>query len=393
MEVHFFDLRQQYHSMKSEVRSALEEVLAGGRFTLGEKVDYFELNFAAYIGTKYAIAVNSGTSALWLALLAAGVREGDEVITTPNTFIATAEAISFAGAIPLFIDIDEETYNLDPYRLREFLDKNCEFHGNRLIHLSTNRPVTGVIPVHLYGHPCDMEPILQLAASYNLKVIEDCAQAHGAEYQFPNSSISQFQGWVRVGRIGDAGCFSFYPTKNLGAYGEGGAVVTDSTEVAERVRMLRDHGQMVKNRHQLKGFNCRMSAFQGAILGIKLKYLEEWNSQRRQRADMYNRLLSHTPLITPKQASYAKHVHHLYVVRSEKKDDLQNYLRSRGIQTAVHYPTPVHLQEAYRELGYAEGSFPGAEKHCRQVLSLPIYPELKEEEIVHVAQEIKAFFR
>lgn len=392
MEVNFFDLKQQYQTLKDEVQGEIQEVLESGHFALGKKVDSFEKGFAAHVGRAHAVAVNSGTSALWLALLACGVKKGDGVLTTPNTFIATAEAISFVGATPFFVDVEQSCYNLDPLKLKEFVEKSCTFNQQRLVDSSTNQPITCIVPVHLYGHPCDIAPILEIARKYNLKVVEDCAQAHGAEYEFSNSSLSQFRGWVRVGRTGDVGCFSFYPTKNLGAYGEGGAIVTDDEGIANSVRMLRDHGQPSKNFHQLKGFNCRMSALQGAILGVKLRHLDDWNSRRRKIANLYNQLLSDT-VITPREADHSRHVYHLYVVRTPSRDQLQKYLKSKGIHTAIHYPTPIHLQEAYRELGYGLGSFPVAEKHSEEVISLPIYPELREEEVEYVTEQIRSFFR
>nr|NIS76323.1 aminotransferase class I/II-fold pyridoxal phosphate-dependent enzyme [Deltaproteobacteria bacterium] len=326
MRVNFLDLKAQYETIQEEVSEALIEVMQKTAFAGGPFVAKFEDDFAGFCGTGYAAGVGSGTEALWLALLALGIGPGDEVITVPNTFIATAEAISFCGAVPVFVDIDEETHNIDP----------------GLIEAAITPRTKAIIPVHLFGQCADMDSIMGIAKKYGLYVVEDAAQAHGAEYK-----------GKRAGSIGDAGCFSFYPGKNLGGYGEAGAIITNNPEIDEKIRMLRDHGQAKKYDHALIGWNSRMDGFQGAVLGVKLKYLNEWNEARRQNAKLYDEFLSGIDgIITPKEAEYNKHVYHLYAIRAKGRDALMKSLAEKEIFCGIHYPVPVHLQKAYEFLGY-----------------------------------------
>lgn len=365
MKVPFLDLKVQYNSLKAEITVALQEVMDNTAFAGGKFVAQFENNFANYCQTDFAIAVNSGTSALWLALLALGIGEGDEVITVPSTFIATAEAISFCGAKPVFVDIDDKTYNMNP----------------ELIEPAITGKTKAIIPVHLFGQPADMDPILAIAKKYGLNVIEDACQAHGAEYK-----------GKRAGSMGDAGCFSFYPGKNLGAYGEGGAVITNKIEIYEKIGMLRDHGQSKKYYHAMIGWNARMDGFQGAILNVKLKSLELWNQARRNNAMLYNKLLNNVQgVVIPKEADYAKHIYHVYAIRVQNRDELMKFLVEKDIYTGIHYPIPVHLQEAYQFLGLGEGSFPVAEKCANEFISLPMFPELADEQIEYITAQIKQF--
>jgi dTDP-4-amino-4,6-dideoxygalactose transaminase len=369
MRVPFLDLARQYRQLREEIDRGIGRALSSGWYILGEELAAFEREFAAYCGARHAVGVGSGTDALHLALRACGIGPGDAVITAPNTAVPTACAISSAGARPVFVDIDPETYTLDPERLRAYLKAQPPSTRARAI-----------IPVHLFGHPADMDPILEVAVEYGLKVIEDAAQAHGAEHA-----------GRKVGRLGDAGCFSFYPTKNLGAYGDAGMVVTDSDEVAHRVRMMRNYGEEAKYRNRTRGFNSRLDELQSAILRIKLGYLEAWVAARRDLARLYGERLARTPLVLPIESPRTKHCYHLYVVRSADRDRLRRHLEEHGIGTGTHYPMPVHYQEAYRDLGYASGDFPHAERSCREILSLPLYPELAEEEVRYVCSAIGRF--
>jgi dTDP-4-amino-4,6-dideoxygalactose transaminase len=365
----FFDLSQQYRCIQAEIDAAVARALASGWYILGQELAAFEREFAAYCGVRHAVGVGSGTEALHLALRACGVQPGDAVITVPNTAVPTVCAIVAANARPVFVDIDPRTYNLDPVKLRSYL--------------TNQRPpfrIKAVIPVHLYGQPADLQPILDIAGEYGLPVIEDAAQAHGAEYN-----------GRKAGSLGLAGCFSFYPTKNLGAYGDAGMVVTNDDAVAQGVRMLRNYGEEAKYVNRLQGFNSRLDELQAAILRVKLKHLDEWVAARRRRARLYGELLAGMPLGLPAQMASASHTYHLYVVRSARRDDLQQYLKANGIGTSIHYPLPIHFQAAYRELGYTAGDFPEAERASREILSLPFYPELTEEEIRHVAGVLRAF--
>jgi dTDP-4-amino-4,6-dideoxygalactose transaminase len=359
--VPFLDLKIQYASIKSEVDEAVQRVLASGQFVLGEEVETFEEQFAAYCRVRHAVAVNSGTSALHLALLAAGVGPGDEVITVSHTFVATAAAIRYTGAKPVFVDIDPESYTMSAAQVEARITQRTKV----------------VLPVHLYGQPADMDPILQVAAKHGLPVVEDAAQAHGAEYK-----------GRRVGGIGDLGCFSFHPGKNLGAYGEGGSVVTNNPEFARTLRMLRNWGQERKQHHELRGFNYRMASLQGAILAVKLRHLEAWTAARRSHAARYNELLGKLDMGLPAVMPYARHVFHIYAVRVPQRDRLLEDLKGKGVHAAVHYRTPVHLQPSYADLGYAPGDFPHAEKVGNEVLSLPMFAELTEKQMQLVSEKL-----
>jgi dTDP-4-amino-4,6-dideoxygalactose transaminase len=362
LRVPFLDLNAHHAAFVNEFTGAIREVVESSAFAGGPFVERFEQEFAAYCGSKYAIGVGNGTDALWLALLALGIGEGDEVVTVPNTFIATAEAIIRCNARPVFVDVDEITFTLDPAELEECLTGKTK----------------AIIPVHLFGQPADMDPILQFARANDLFVIEDAAQAHGALYKDRN-----------VGTTGDAGCFSFYPGKNLGAFGEAGAVVTNDAGLAEKIRVLRDHGQSRKYHHALMGWNCRMDGIQAAVLSVKLRHLEQANLRRRQRASLYNEAFaSFDDVATPVEADYARHVYHIYAVRVQKRDELRRFLEAKGIGCGVHYPIPIHLQEACRNFGYSEGAFPIAENLAKEFLSLPMFPELAEEQIKYVVRSV-----
>ncbi|MBU1136567.1 MAG: DegT/DnrJ/EryC1/StrS family aminotransferase [Nanoarchaeota archaeon] len=366
MEIPFVDLKSQYKAIKEEIDSAIRSILENTAFILGEAVENFEKSFAEYCNKKFSIGLNSGTSALQLALIASGVKLGDEVITVPNTFIATAEAISMVGAKPVFVDIEPKTCTIDVSKIESAITEKTK----------------AIIPVHLYGQPADMKPILEIAEKHNLIVIEDACQAHGAEYKGKKLPIS------------DIGCFSFYPGKNLGAYGEAGAVVTDNPELAEKIKILRDHGQEKKYIHKIKGFNARIEGIQGAVLGVKLKYLEEWNEKRRKNAQLYNELLKDlNEIIIPHEAEYSKHIYHLYVIKAKNRDKLQEFLKQKGVSSGLHYPVPIHLQEAYSDLNYNKGDFPITESCVNEILSLPMFPELSEEQIKYIVDSIKEFYK
>jgi dTDP-4-amino-4,6-dideoxygalactose transaminase len=360
--VPYLDLKAQYRSIKPEIDAAISEVLESCQFVLGPGVTAFEQEFAAFCGAAECIALNSGTSALHLALLAAGIGAGDEVITTPFTFVASVAAILYAGARPVLVDIDPRSFTLDPAKVEAAITSRTK----------------ALLPVHLYGQPSDMDPLIQIARHHGLIVIEDAAQAHGAKYKGRS-----------VGSIGDMACFSFYPGKNLGAYGEGGAVTTSNPEYARTVRMLRDWGQDRKYHHLLRGYNYRMEGFQGAVLRVKLRHLEQWTESRRALVRKYNELLADCNLETPVEMPWARHVYHVYTVRSEERDRLQAALNDEGIQTGIHYPVPVHLQPAYADLGYGPGAFPQAEAAAKQVLSLPLYPELPPQGVARVGGAVK----
>jgi len=366
MKIQFVDLSRQYDSIRSEVDNAISNVLDRSAFILGENVEVFENQFAEFCKVKHCVGVDSGTSALALSLEAIGVKPGDEVITVPNTFIATALAISWSGARPVFVPIQPDTYNMDPSKLEAAITERTK----------------AILPVHLYGQPCDMSPIMEIAEKHDLRVVEDACQAHGAEYN-----------GKKVGSFGDAAAFSFYPGKNLGAYGDGGAVVTNDSEINNSIRMLRNYGQKEKYNHILKGYNRRLDGVQAAVLYVKLKRLEEWNEMRRKNAAYYNKLLSDScnDIDLPKEAHYSKHIYHIYALRSNYRDLLKEFLESRGIATGIHYPIPVHLQKSYADLGYKEGDFSITEGYSKQLLSVPMFPELKKEEIEYVAESINEF--
>jgi dTDP-4-amino-4,6-dideoxygalactose transaminase len=373
-EVPFLDLVTPHVEMEEQLVSVFRNALQTAGFIGGKPVQEFEDAFAQFCEMKYCVGVGSGTDALRFALTASGVSAGDSVLTVANTFIATTEAITQAGAMPEFVDIDERTYNIDPEKLREYLELNCDrdpFSG-RPTSRRTGRTITAIVPVHLYGQMADMDPILQLAASYNLLVIEDACQAHGAEY-----FSRREQCWKKAGSVGKAAAFSFYPGKNLGACGEAGAITTNYADVAEIARKLRDHGQAAKYYHDVEGYNGRLDAIQAGILHAKLSLLPEWNSKRHELAETYNRELSRIEgIVVPFEPDWARAIYHLYVVRVPDRQEMQNSLKAAGIATGIHYPVPLHLQEAYRQLGYRKGDLPVTERVSAQIVSLPMYPQL-----------------
>jgi dTDP-4-amino-4,6-dideoxygalactose transaminase len=359
----FVDLQTQYRSLRGEIDAAVLKVLDSAQFVLGPAVAGFEKDFAAYCHTREAIGVNSGTSALHLALLSVGVGPGDEVITTPYTFVATAAAIEYAGARPVFVDVEPDYLTMDPAKIEAAITPRTK----------------AIVPVHLYGQAADMDPILEIARRRGIPVIEDACQSHGADYN-----------GRRCGSFGELACFSFYPGKNLGAYGEGGAVVTDDPALTAKIRLLRAWGEEVRYEHKFRAFNYRMDGVQGAILGVKLKHLETWTEARRSRAATYRRLLADAPVKLPAERPGSRHVYHLFVVRTPERDRLRARLTDAGIQTGVHYPIPVHLQPAYRDLGYSAGDFPVCEAASAEVLSLPMFPELTDAQIAEVADVVTA---
>jgi len=361
----YLDLKAQYRSIKPEIDAAVLKVLESGEFVLGSEVAKFEEEFAAYCGARHAVGVNSGTSALHLALLAAGVGPGDEVITVPFTFVATTAAIRYTGAKPVFVDIDPKAYNLDPARIEARIAPRTK----------------AIVPVHLYGQPADMDRTLEIARKHNLIVIEDAAQAHGAEYK-----------GRRAGSLGHLAAFSFYPTKNLGACGEGGIVTTNDPELARTVRLLRDWGTERKYHHALKGYNYRMEGIQGAVLRVKLRYLERWTEDRRAHAATYTRLLAESGVAAPYVMPDVRHVYCVYSVRAPQRPALIECLRARQIHYAIHYPVPIHLMEAHADLGYRAGDFPVSEAAAEQVLALPIYPEMTREQVEAVADAVAGAF-
>jgi dTDP-4-amino-4,6-dideoxygalactose transaminase len=360
------DLKAQYASIKTEVDEAISQVVESCQFILGPRVEAFEADFAAYCQTRFAFGTNSGSSALHLAFMAAGVGVGDEVITVSYTFVATVAAIIHTGATPVFVDIDPRTCNIDPAKIEAAIT-----------------PATKVImPVHLYGNCADMDPILDIARRHNLIVIEDAAQAHGAEDK-----------GRRAGSMGELASFSFYPGKNLGAFGEAGAVVTNNEKYVDVITQLRDQGQSAKYAHERVGYNYRMEAIQGAVLGVKLKHLDEWTTKRRQLADVYRRELAESGVRLLAEPSGCKSVYHIFPLFTDQRDDLREYLQNKGIGTGVHYPIPVHLQRGFSGLGYNQGDLPETERVCREVLSLPMYPELKEETAIEIADSVRQFCR
>jgi dTDP-4-amino-4,6-dideoxygalactose transaminase len=362
IQVPYLDLKAQYRSIKPEIDAAIAGVLESAQFVLGSEVSGFEREFAAYCGSAECVALNSGTSALHLALLAAGVKAGDEVITVPFTFVASVAAVIYAGARPVLVDIDPRSYTMDPSKLEAAITPRSR----------------AILPVHLYGQPTDMDSIMEVARRHRLAVIEDAAQAHGAHYK-----------GRPIGNRSDITCYSFYPTKNLGAYGEGGAVTTNNAEYAETIRKLRDWGQDSKYHHVFRGYNYRMEGLQGAILRVKLRHLNQWIEARRAVAGRYANMLANCGVDLPQEMPWARHVYHVYTLRAEDRDGLRSALQAEGIQTAVHYALPAHLQPAYSDLGYSKGSFPQSEAAAAQVLSLPIYPEIPEQAVVRVGNAVK----
>lgn len=366
MKVSFLDMSRQHAAMKTEIDEALARVFNRAWFILGEEGEAFEQEFAAYLGARHGVGVGSGTEALHLALLACGVGPGDEVITVPNTAVPTISAISFAQAQPVLVDIDPATYTMDVAQVEAAITLRTKV----------------LLPVHLYGQTADLDPLLEIARRRKLYVVEDACQAHGATYA-----------GGKAGTFGDAGCFSFYPSKNLGAYGDGGFVCTDNPEIAERLRLLRNYGQTKRYYHATKGFNSRLDELQAAILRAKLLYLDYWNARRQELARLYHQLLQGLPVVLPQTMAWGEHVFHLYVIRCDKRDQLCSFLAERGIQTIIHYPVPVHRQEAYLDLSMPPGALPEAEKAAQEIVSLPLYPEILEDEIEHVAAAIREFYQ
>jgi dTDP-4-amino-4,6-dideoxygalactose transaminase len=362
VRVPFLDLKAHHAPLRTEIDLAIAEVIDSGAFAGGPVVAQFEDEFAAFCGTRHAIGVGNGTDALWLALLACGIGPDDEVITVPNTFMATAEAITYTGATPVFVDVDEHTYTMDP----------------GLLERARTPRTKAIIPVHLFGQVADLDPILSFARRHGLYLIEDAAQAHGAEYK-----------GHKAGSIGDAGCFSFYPGKNLGAFGEAGAVVTNDDKLQDKIRVLRDHGQVRKYHHAMVGWNCRMDGIQAAILRIKLRHLEQANQRRRTHAGQYDQLFQGlAEVVPPLEAAYGKHVYHVYPIRVRERDEVMRRLEEKGIACGIHYPVPIHLQEAYRGLGYRADAFPVSERICTEFISLPMFPELTPAQVELVVDSV-----
>jgi dTDP-4-amino-4,6-dideoxygalactose transaminase len=387
--VSFLDLVSPHVELEQELTEVFRKALRTAGFIGGPMVEDFEKAFARFCETQEAVAVSSGTDALRFALMACGVKNGDVVVTVPHTFIATTEAISQAGATPEFVDIDERTYNLDPNKLREYLETRCTTNSSgQLINQRSGRPVTAIVPVHLYGQMADMDAIQDIADHYGLMVIEDACQAHGAEYLSHKRG-----GWMKAGSMGKAAAFSFYPGKNLGACGEAGAATTNDQQIAARIRMLRDHGQQKKYYHDVEGYNGRLDAIQAGLLHVKLGHLDKWNALRRERAAEYNRLLAtcQGSITLPYEPSWSRTVYHLYVIRTEDRDGMMIHLKNAGIGTGIHYPIPLHLQKAYIELGYKLGDFPICEKVATEIVSLPMFPQLTSEQQARVGAEALRF--
>jgi dTDP-4-amino-4,6-dideoxygalactose transaminase len=364
-KVPLLDLRAQLATIREEIRAAVDKVLESGTYIMGPEVKEFEKEVAEYVGVKHAIGVGNGTDALLLTLDAMGIGPGDEVITTPFTFFATAETVSQLGATPVFVDIDPKTYNIDVNQIREKITPRTK----------------AIIPVHIFGQPADMDEIMEIAREHNLYVLEDAAQAMGSEYK-----------GKKIGSIGHAATFSFFPTKNLGGYGDGGMVVTNDDELAQKIRILRVHGSNPKYYHSMVGYNSRLDELQAAMLRVKLRYLDQWNDARREKAALYNELLKDTPVVTPYHAEDRKHIYHLYIIQAEERDALMAYLKEQGISCGVYYPVPLHRQEVYKDLGYGENSLPNAEYMANRTFAIPLYPELPEEEMVRIAETIKKFY-
>ncbi len=385
----FADIVTPHLNMEEDLVAVFRSALRTGKFIGGSEVEEFEVEFAQYCGAKYCAAVGSGTDALRFALIAAGVRPGETAVTVPNTFMATAEAISQAGAAVDFVDIDERTYNMDAEALKVYLESKCAVDNvsGRPVNKATGSVVSAVIPVHLYGQMADMDPIMELAQKYRLTVVEDACQAHGAEY------FSKREGrWMKAGSIGHAAAFSFYPAKNLGAFGEGGAVTTGSQDIARRVKMLRDHGQSRKYYHEIEGYNGRLDAIQAGILRIKLRRLTEWNALRQEAAASYGQLLRDINAVSiPYEPEWSRCVHHLYVIRVKDREGLRQHLSDNSIDTGLHYPVPLHLQDAYVHSGFKKNDFPMSEKAAEEILSLPMYPGLTMSQQQRVADAIRQY--
>ncbi|MBI4982946.1 MAG: DegT/DnrJ/EryC1/StrS family aminotransferase [Candidatus Omnitrophica bacterium] len=368
MKIQFSDLGLQHKEIKKDIMQSVNKVLKKGDFILGDDVRLFEEEFAKFCNTKYAVGVSSGTAALFLACLSIGVGPQDEVIVPSFTYIATALGVSYTGAKPVFVDIEEDTYNIDINKIKSAITKNTK----------------AIMPVHLYGHPANMPAIMKIAKEYNLKVIEDAAQAHGASIKMEDGS------WKVTGGIGDIGCFSFYPSKNLGALGDGGMVVTNDKEIYKKLLMFRDYGRISKYEHAIIGYNSRLDTLQAGILRAKLKKLNSWNNMRIKAASIYNKLLGEIEgVVVPMVLSTVKHVYHVYAIRSKKRDELFNGLKDSGVSAIIHYPIPLHLQKAYEDLGHKTGDFPVSEKIAQEIMSIPMYPHIKEKEIKYVVNVIK----
>jgi dTDP-4-amino-4,6-dideoxygalactose transaminase len=384
----FLDLVTPHLELEQELTGVFRRALHTAGFIGGPMVEDFEEAFAAFCSTNFSIAVSSGTDALRFAIMTCGVQPGDVVLTVPHTFIATTEAISQAGAVPEFVDIDARTYNMSVESLRLYLEEQCSRDGSgKLISLRSGRPVTAVVPVHLYGQMADMDSIMSLASQYGLAVIEDACQAHGAEY-----FSKKFNRWMKAGSMGCAAAFSFYPGKNLGACGEAGAVTTNDARLADKIKMLRDHGQVKKYHHDVEGYNGRLDAIQAGLLHAKLAHLAKWNTQRRDRAAEYNRLFAADETLTlPYEPSWSRAVYHLYVIRTDDREGMMSHLNKAGIGTGIHYPIPLHMQKAYASLNYCLEDFPVARRIASEIVSLPMFPQLTADQQARVAEEVLAF--
>jgi dTDP-4-amino-4,6-dideoxygalactose transaminase len=387
----FLDLVTPHQELEEELLAVVKKAFSNAGFIGGPMVDEFEREFAAFCGTKYCVGVNSGTDALRFAFMAAGVEQGDILVTVPHTFIATTEAISQAGAQIRFVDIHEQTYTMDPAKLREYLEMRCHFDSSsgKLMERESKRRVAGIVPVHLYGQTADMDPIQELATKFNLFVIEDACQAHGAEYFSKRDGV-----WKKAGSMGRAAAFSFYPGKNLGACGEAGAVTTNDEPMAQRMRMIRDHGQARKYYHDVEGYNGRLDSLQAGFLSVKLPHLARWNEARRAVAHRYHELLAEAndAVVIPREAEWTKGVYHLYVVRVQDREAVQKHLADAGIGTGIHYPIPLHLQKAYQHLGYKIGDFPITERVAAEIVSLPMFPQLRHSQQKEVVSRMMEFF-
>lgn len=366
MKLHMVDVVGQYKKIKPEIDAAVQSVLESGQFILGKEVGEFECKIAGYVGAKYAVGCASGTDALQVAMMALGIGHGDEVITTPFTFVATTETIALLGAKPVYVDIDPKTYNIDP----------------SLIEAAITRSTKAIMPVHLFGQAADMDPIMEIARKHNLKVIEDAAQALGASYK-----------GKKVCSFGDAACISYFPSKNLGAFGDAGMIVTNNADLGDRMKMITAHGSKVRYHHEVVGVNSRLDTLQAVILAVKLKYLEEWNAARRKAAERYNALLQGAPVALPYVSPDGEHIFHQYTIRAPRRDALADHLKAKGIPHGVYYPIPLHLQKAFAVAGSAKGDFPISEKAAEEVLSLPMHTELTEEQLVYVTDTVKEFYR
>jgi len=389
-KVPFLDLVTPHQELKSELVQVLQDALGNAGFIGGPRVENFERDFANFCDARYCVGVNSGTDALRFAFMAADVKPGEIIVTVPHTFIATTEAISQVGAIIAFVDINEQTYTMDPEKLREYLDERCSFDSKsgKLIEKASKRIVSAIVPVHLYGQTADMDPILELAGKYRLAVIEDACQAHGAAYYSRKD-----RAWKKAGSMGIAAAFSFYPGKNLGACGEAGAITTNDEKMAARMKMIRDHGQAKKYYHDIEGYNGRLDSIQAGFLSVKLRHLGEWNEKRRQLAHRYHELFADMKdsMVIPIEAEWTKGVYHLYVVRVQDREHLQAHLSEAGIGSGIHYPIPLHLQKAYNHLGYNRGDFPVTERVAAEIVSLPMFPQLQPAQQQSVASAVKEF--